>query len=275
MRSKLFILGALLALGIQTAHAKPALDHVIATNTINCGYVEYHPALTSKDGVWQGFNADILSEVARKLELKHEFKTATGWATVVADLEAGKFDMLCSGFWVHPNVGKFALFSRPIMYQPVFVVARADDKRFNEKTNLNEEKFKMVALDGDNPVNIAAADFPKAQVLALPNMTDFSQVLVNVADAKADFTIVDAYTFGAYNKTNPGRLKIVTPAAPSRVYPVAYVFKKEDVVFRDAVNAALEEMILDGTMNRILGKYDDFPLSYYRPALPYTNPYKR
>lgn len=273
------LLGLSISIGLvlcaATANAKPLLDRVNATNSIRCGYLEYYPALThdAASDTWKGFNADIIKAIASKLELKYEFSTATGWATVVEDLHAGKFDMLCSGFWVHPNVGKFALFSKPFMYQPVFVIARANDTRFNEKTNLNDPALKMVALDGDNPVNIAAADFPRAQVMTLPNMTDFSQVLVNVADAKADFTIVDAYTFGAYNKNNPGKLRIVDPKHPVRVYPVSYVFGKDDIVFRDAVNAALDELILDGSINKILDKYDDFPFSYYRPSVPFTSPY--
>lgn len=131
----------------------------------------------------------------------------------------------------------------------------------------------MVAMDGDNPIHIAHSDFPKAQIMALPNMTDFSQVLVNVATGKADFTIVDAFTFGTYNKNNSGKLKIVSPDKPIRIYPVSYVFSAEDALFRDAFDAALSELILDGTIDRIMDKYDQFPNTYYRAVLPYKNPY--
>lgn len=257
------------------AQAAESLTHINQTQTIRCGYVEYLPALNKDmtDNTWHGFDYDIVQAVANRLELKADYATPTGWATVVADLNANKFDMLCSGFWVHPNVGKFALFSRPAFYQPVFVVARADDARFSAQTNLNDEHIKMVALEGDNPVNIAKADFPKAQTLILPNMTDFSQVLVNVADGKADFTVVDAVTFGGYNKSNPGKLRIVDPSHPLRTYPVSYVFKAEDGVFRDAFNAALDELILDGTVDRIFDKYDVFPNGYYRATVSYRNPY--
>ncbi|HBM91322.1 MAG TPA: hypothetical protein DD400_05565 [Rhodospirillaceae bacterium] len=215
----------------------------------------------------------MVKAIGNRLELEVKFDVPTGWGTIVADLNAKKFDMLCSGFWVHPNVGKFALFTRPVFFQPVFVVSRADDKRFSKTTNLNDKELTMVALDGDNPVNIAKADFPKAKILTLPNMTDFSQVLINVSGSKADFTIVDAVTFGVFNKNNPGKLKIVTPENPIRIYPVSYVVSAEDVVFRDAINAALDELILDGTIDRIFDKYDVYPNSYYRAVVPYRNPY--
>ena len=51
-------------------------------------------------------------------------------------------------------------------------------------------------------------------------------------------------------------------------------FANEDVVLRDAVNAALDEMILDGTLDNIFDKYDAFPNAYYRATVSYTNPYK-
>lgn len=273
---KIFILtSALLVLFCANVHAEPNLNRVNKTNTLRCGYVPYPPSLTKdmKTGEWSGFDYEIVKTIADRLQLDVEYAVETGWATVVPDLKSKKFDMLCSGYWVHPNVGKFALFSRPAFFQPVFVVARADDQRFNKNQNLNDAKLTMVALDGDNPVNIAKADFPLTKVFTLPNMTDFSQVLVNVVNKKADFTIVDAVTFGRYNKNNPGKLKIVATDKPIRVYPVSYVFSEEDIVFRDAVNAALDEMILDGTVDRIFDKYDAFPNAYYRATIAYKNPH--
>lgn len=259
-----------------TSHAEPALNQVNKTNTMRCGYYEYEPALTKdmKTNEWRGFDYDIVKAVADRLQLKIEHTTPTGFATVVSDLNARKFDVFCTGFWVHPNVGKFAIFSRPAFFQPAFVVARIDEKRFASNTDLNSEKLKMVAMDGDNPIHIAHTDFPEAQVMALPNMTDFSQVLVNVANGKADFTIVDAFTFGTYNKNNPGKLKILSPDKPIRIYPVSYVFSSEDAQFRDAFDAALNELILDGTIDRIMDKYDQFDNTYYRAVLPYKNPYQ-
>lgn len=253
------------------AHAAPAIEHVNKTNALRCGYVEYAPAITKdlKTGQWSGFDYEIVQALSDRLQLKPEFTVPTGWATVVADLDAKKFDMLCTGFWVHPNVGKFAYFSRPIFYQPILLVTRADEMRINSKADLNDAKLKMVALDGDNPVYIAKVDFPKAQTLILPNMTDFSQVLVNVVNKKADFTFVDGYTFGTYNMNNPGKLKVVAPEDPVRIYPVSYVFGKEDSLLRDAVNAALDEMILDGTLSRIMNKFAIYPNTYYNAEITY------
>lgn len=271
----LTLLAILSILPTKSAEAG-ALARVNSTNRLLCGYVSYAPALTKNltTGVWEGFNADILQAVGKRLDLAVEFKVETGWATVATDLAAGKFDMLCSGFWVHPNVGKYALFSRPFMFQPVFLVARADDARFDGPLNLNDPLLTMSALDGDNPVNIAQADFPKAKIMTLPNLTDFSEVLVSVATKKADFTLVDAATFGAFDRYNKGKLRLVHVDKPVRIYPVSYAFAADDVTLRDAVNAALDEMILDGSMDKIFDKYNEFPHAYYRAVVPFKNTYE-
>lgn len=268
---------ALLFSGMPRAEAGPALDRVNKTNTLRCGYIEYSPALVRdmKTNTWSGFDYEIIKAVGERLELNVEYAATTGWGTVAADLNAGKFDAMCSLFWVHPNVGKFALFTRPAVFQPVFIISRANDARFNDKTNLNDSKLKMVALDGDNPFNIAKVDFPLAQTLALPTMTDFTQVLINVADGKADFTIADAATFGIYNKNNPGKLKISAPQHPIRVYPTGYVFGSGEEQLRDAFNAALDELILDGTIDRIFDQYDKYQNAYYRAVVPFKNPYTK
>lgn len=275
---RFFALAMLAVLAVtRAASAAPMLPQVDKTGTIRCGYIEYVPALSKnlETGQFEGFDYDMVQAIASRLGLKVEYTAPTGWGNVAADLRAGKYDMLCSGFWVHANMGKYVLFSRPFFYQPVFVVGRKDDTRLGDASaaSLNTPDLSMVGLEGDNPIEIAHTDFPQAKVIELPGMTDFSQVLVNVADKKADFTIVDAVTFGNYDEHNPGRLTIVNPEKPLRTYPVAYAFGSEDSQFRDAVNYAIEELILDGTVDRIFDRYDRLPYSYYRAVVPYRDTY--
>src|SRR5690606_38761115 len=122
--------------------------------------------------------------------------------------------------------------------------------------SVNKENVKIAALDGDNPVFIAKADFPKAKVVELPDLTDIGQTLVNVENGKADLTIVDRHTFGIYNDNNPGKLKIVQADRPVRIYPASFAFAPEDYLLRDAVSSALDELLLDGTTARSRKKYE-------------------
>jgi ABC-type amino acid transport substrate-binding protein len=275
MLKQLLIAGFSLYLATgQTALANN-LDNVLKTNTINCGYVPYAPAMMKnlKTNQWEGFDYEVMQAVVGRLLLKTNYSTTTGWSTIPTDLNMGKFDMLCSGYWVNPKTAKFVLFSRPFYFQPVYLVARANDTRFVSKEIINNKHIKIAVIESDNPVFIANTDFPQAKLFELPNMTDFSQVLESVATKKADITIVDANTFGLYNKTNPNKLKMLFTNAPVRIYPTAFAFAQNNHGLREAVNAALDELILDGTIDKIFDKYEQFPHSVYRARLNYHNPY--
>jgi len=254
-----------------TAQAGSTMERIIKDGIIRCGYVTYEPGMhkDTATGQLSGYDYDATQAVADRLDIKVTYPVETGWGTFTADLKSKKFDVLCGGSWVNPKIGKFVLFSRPVRFEPIYLVARADDKRFDKDLSVvNDEKIKIVALDGDNPVFIAKTDFPKAKIVELPDMTDFSQTLVNVEAGKADVTIVDRYTFGTYNDHNPGKLKIVQPNHPIRIYPTSFAFLPEDYQLRDAVNAALDELILDGTISRLNKKYEKYPGVYLDAEVP-------
>jgi ABC-type amino acid transport substrate-binding protein len=208
-----------------------------------------------------------MQAVASCLDVKVTYPVETGWGTFTADLQSHKFDMLCDGDWVNPKIAKFALYSRPLHFESLYVIARANDRRFDKDLSaVNDDKIKLVSLEGDNPVYIAKSDFPKTKVTEFPDMTDLSQTLVEVETGKADVTIVDKYTFGTYNDHNPGKLKMV--GKPIRIYPTSFVFLPEDYQLRDAVNAALDELILDGTMARLNKKYEKYPGAFMDAEVP-------
>ena len=268
MKKFLFVCMILLASGAQ---AGDTIDRILKNNAINCGYVTFVPNLVkdSATSKYSGFDYELMNAVANLLDTKANFKTEGGWGTIPEDLRAKKYDMLCVLNWQNPKIAKFVLYSRPVYYQPVFLVARANDTRFDtDKAVINDAKVKVVVVDGDSPMMIAKNDFPKAKITELPPTTDFSQVFVNVADGKGDVTISDKYSFEDYNEHNPGKLKIVQPQNPIRIYPGSYAFAPDDYVLQGAVNSALDALILDGTVHRLIKKYEKYPGVYYDAEVP-------
>ncbi len=271
-----YILIILFFLLSSPVYAGEIFEAVKKAGKLRCAYVTFDPALVKdpNTGALSGYDFDIMNAVADRLQLEVEFSTPTGWATFATDLETGKADMLCNSYWINPKTAKFSLFARPHYYQPVFIVARAEDTRFDHSLQaINSPEISIVALDGDNPVFISKSDFPNAEIKTLPNLTAFTQVLVEVATGKADVTMVDANTFGAYNASNPDKLKIVQINNPVRIYQSGFAFKSDEFQMRDAVSLALDELILDGTIDRILDQYEQYDHALYRVEIPYRNPY--
>ena len=71
---------------------------------------------------------------------------------------------------------------------------------------------------------------------------------------------------------NPGTLTDIDPDNPVRVFPNAYAFKLGEVKFQEMLNGALDEMIDDGTMEKLIRKYEHHPDEFYRVAKPYAIP---
>lgn len=249
------------------AGATDSLTKAQIGQTLDCGYVSYPPALVkdAKTGEWNGFDRDFIADIVRRLKAGYAYKYESNWGTVPEDLKTGKYDVLCSTYWISSEKAKFVLFTRPLYYQPIFIVTRANDTRFDKDlSKLNDPKVTMVALEGDVPVGVIQNDYPKAKLMTLPGVTSkYSDTMLWVADGKADAGIMDVSEFYNYNKNNPGKLKLTALDKPVRLFPVSFVLKQSDVALWHAFNMAIEEMQLDGTLERIMRKYIHAPHAFY------------
>ena len=131
----------------------------------------------------------------------------------------------------------------------------------------------MVTIDGETSQVIAAQKFPDAKTLQLPQLTDVSQLFVNVADGKADMTFQEASTAFQYMKNNPGKIKNASPARPIVVYGNHMMVKKGEFMFKTAIDNAMTELLSNGFIDDTISKYEkDFPGGFYRVAVPYIVP---
>ncbi|MDR3425404.1 MAG: transporter substrate-binding domain-containing protein [Alphaproteobacteria bacterium] len=260
--------------GEKAAARETAYERVIRTQTLRCGYIPTTPNFIYKDpntGSLSGVDYEITEALGRKMGLKIVWAEETGWATMVPALNASRFDAVCNAAWVNPNVAKEAYYARPYYYQPTFVVVRANDNRFDkDRDALNAPEVSIASMDGDNPRFVAQEDFPKAKVYPLPDMAGDSMVMESVATGKADATFEDANDFGDYDKHNPNKLKLVQLDKPVRIYPVAFVLPMGDDKLRGMINAAFDEMIYSGQVDKIMQRYDLYPNSYIPIERPHT-----
>lgn len=256
----------LIFLTMGAAHAGPATDKAQIGKTLNCGYVPYEPALVkdAKTDTWSGFDADFIKAAAARMHVTTQFASETNWGQLFEDLKARKFDMLCSTSWVNAEKAKYALYTKPLYYQPVLMIVRADDKRFDGKPDAaNDPKVKFVALDGDAPVSIIHSDFPKAELMTLPQIQSYNDTFLTVATGKADALIGDASAFGLFNASNPGKLRMINTSKPIRIFPTTFVVASDEIQLWHAFNAAIDEMALDGTLEKLMRPYVKYPHAYY------------
>ncbi len=247
-------------------------DRVMQAGEIRCGYAMWAPALYKdvKADKITGIFYELMNEVGNRLDLKVVWAEESGWGTIVEGLNLGRYDMICAPLGHSSARAKFIAFGIPVFYTPMYGVVRLDDVRFDKDINkLNSEDYKIAVLDGELSSVTARQVFPEADTISLPQMNDYSGLLKEVEGNKADITLVEPSVFRTYEKTNPDKLKILDGGEPVNIFPVSVGFSRGDVEFKNMINVTLQELMNDGTAERMIQKYEEFPEAFVRPSKPY------
>lgn len=259
MIKKFLIALLVLFTGTQAAFAESAYERVMKSGTLRCGYALYAPML-SKDpntGEMSGIAAEVINAVAKSLSLKIEWTSEFGFATSVTDLQSGRFDVTCIGFWRLPLEAKHLTYTMPFVYSQMNLYVRNDDKRFDKNKNLiNDPTVKIISADGQMSSAVARTEFPKAQLVELPNMTPLSQQIEDVVAGKADVFMSENGAAIEYMNKNPGKIRKVPTDGPLRVYQNTFAMNMGENDLKTMLDSALIDVIENGEMDRILKKYD-------------------
>lgn len=249
-------------------------NRVLSSGTIRAGYITYAP-VAIKDpntGKLSGIFVDALEEIGRRLNLKVEWVEEVGYGNMFEGLQADRYDILGSGLWRNATRGKAAYFSEPLFFNAIRVWVRADEKRFTDLQSLNSPDVRIAVQDAAIEDIIAKSDFPKAQRVSIPQLDQWSENLMNITSGKADATFAELGVITPFLKQNPGTLKELNVGRPIRVFASSFAFKMGDNEFKSMIDSAVEEIINDGTMDKILQKYETAPGEQLRTAPSYAFP---
>lgn len=254
---KRFLLALLLALLPLAAHAadqpETAFARVMRTNTIRCAYWSMQP-LSYKDpnsGELKGFAIKLFEDLASRLSLKVDWVEEVNFATMMAGLDANRYDAICSGAWLSADRARVMEYTWPYLYSSVMTIVRADDHRFDgDLVSINNKEVR-VSMQDNLSARLANQIFPLAQKVQLPDMADPSMAFLDAATGKVDVVLSDAGDFQHYNQNNPGKLRMIHTDSPLQVYPWVIPVRKGEHDLASMINGALAEMIYNGDIQRI------------------------
>jgi polar amino acid transport system substrate-binding protein len=217
-----------------------------------------------------GIFYDVVQGAAKKLGLEVSWTDEVGYGEMIQGLDAHRYDIVGSGVWINGARGKDADFTIPVYYDSVFAYTRKDDTRFdNDRSLLNSPAYIISTMDGELAASIAATDFPQARTSALPQSTDFTQMILNVVNHKADVVFLALAPAELYKVQNPGSIRVIPWDRPLRVFPVAILLPKGSYELKQSFDYALIEMLTNGEVEAILKKYEKVANSFTRTAPPY------
>ncbi|MFZ2619404.1 MAG: transporter substrate-binding domain-containing protein [Alphaproteobacteria bacterium] len=259
--------------GAGVTAKETAYERVMRTGVLRCGYNMWPPAvmLDANTGKVSGIVPDLVEYAVKALNLKVEWVEQAAWGNFPQDLKNGRFDAMCAGAWETKEAAPHVTYTRAVFYNPVFPFVRVDDHRFDADLRvLNSPHYKIATIDGAMTDIIAQEDFPLAGRVSLPQLSDNSQAILNVVLGKADVVFNETSVMNDYMKKNPGQLRMVG-TVPHRAFAspllAAYITEAELIRMFDTV---LSEMHLQGTVQRIVDKYEPDQRVFIPVAKPYA-----
>jgi ABC-type amino acid transport substrate-binding protein len=242
-----------------------AYDRIMRTGIIRCGYMDWMPAI-GKDpntGQIRGIVYEVAEALAAAAELKIEWAEEINVGTYMQDLNNGRYDMECAGGWPNTVRGKHIYYSRPFAFFPLVPFVRAGDTRFDAGIEtLKQPGITAAVVDGDTNQIFRRAAYPDMKELTLPQLASVSDYLLAVASGKADITFGDYVGGVLFLQNNPGKLRALPYHL--RLVPQSFSFASGEDKLKNMMDAALLQLMADGTIGRILDKYETVPGLFVR-----------
>ena len=248
------LLAVMMVLSLAACGAKteaPAAKNEAAFTTIESGKLimstnaAFPPyEMVADDGSFEGIDVEVAGAIAQKLGLELVIDDMDFDAALLA-VQQGKSDMVMAGVTVTEDRQMVMNFSDSYATGvQVIIVNEGSDVTID---NLAE---KMIGTQRATTGYIyASGDYGEDHVTAYDNGASAVQALIN---GQVDCVIIDSAPAEAFVAANAG-LTILDTEYVTEDYAIGVA--KGNTALLDAINAALVELIEDGTVQAIVDKY--------------------
>jgi len=198
-------------------------------------------------GEAKGWDYDTVNEICKRINCVPEFKEAA-WDGIFPAMQAGEYDLLADGVTITDERAKIVDFSIPYVTIGQVLLVRADETGTVEDFKANDDKLVGTQIGTTNEI-VAKKNFPEARV---QSFDDFGGAIVALLSGDVDGVVIDNVTASGFMKENEGKLKILGQLTSDE--QLGFVFPPGSEL-KDAVNAALESMKADGTLDALNKKW--------------------
>jgi polar amino acid transport system substrate-binding protein len=239
-----------------------AFDRVMQKHELHCGYLIYPPNFMVDPNTKQlsGIFYDAVEAMGKELNLKIVWQEEGSYDNLIESLQTGRIDAICSGLWENPAKAAVLDFTEPFFFNELAVYTRAGDMRFDHALEkLNSPDVSFAVIEGAMADQIAKSDYPLAKRHALPPLSDFPQLLMEVSSNKSDVTISATHEILTYDQNNQSKLRKVETDKPFRVFPNVIFVKKGETNLQNMLNSALHQIRYTGKLDTIIRAYEKQP----------------
>lgn len=268
------ILGVLAVLATVAAFAAPVAaagvvdpiaklpDAIKRTRVLRVGSQQTYPPIEFRNvrsGEVVGLSADLLGEIARRLQLRLEW-VQSDYGALITGAKAGRFDLVSGGISDQPEREKELDFVNYMMAGTgiLCLIERAGDFRTIEDFSGRKVAFTFGAKKVEAAVKeasdaLVAAGKEPIGIVMLPNTSDAKMQL----DLKrVDGYLNETFTLAYLSKQTPATYAMVQDGRYVLTHLVtSWGFTKQNEDLRDAVRIVAQEMLEDGFFEHVAEKW--------------------
>ena len=236
----------------QTEAAAASFTTIVPGKLVMSTNASFPPyEMVAADGSLEGIDIDVAAAIAQKLGLELQIDNM-GFDACILAVQQGKSDICMAGLTITPERSAVMDFTDTYAngVQVVIVAANSDIQTLDDLAN-----DKMIGTQMGTTGYIYCSDtvenggYGEDHVVPYDDGAAAIQALLK---GQIDAVVIDNMPAQEYVAANPG-LKILDMEYANEDYAIGVA--KGNTALLDAVNAALNELIADGTVQSIVDKY--------------------
>ena len=211
-----------------------------------------------------GYEKEMVDALAQAMGRRAEF-VPSDWETLVPSLQRRSFDVIVNGLEPTGDRAQQILFSNPYYIFQLQLTVRRDDDRIK---SLDDCKNRRVGTLG----NTAASRLLEQQGIQYINYQDPVGAYRDLELRRIDAVVMDVPAEAFYARGNPNLKPAGAPF--TRGYYVIGL-RKGDEALKSEIDAAINKIIFDGTLETILkkwGLWNDAQVEFQAPIRAGTQP---
>ena len=243
--------------GTEAANASDEADRKQLIVGFDAEYPPY--GYMDDNGEYVGFDLDLAKEVCDRngWEL---VKQPIDWDSKDMELNSGSIDCIWNGFTMTGREDDYT-WSEPYVDNSIVIVVSAD----SDISSLSDLAGKVVVTQADSSALAALTDDSEdnadnlalaASFADLQQVADYNTAFMNLESGAVDAIAVDIGVAKYQVNSRGDAFKMLDEKVSSEQYAVG--FKKGNTTLRDKVQATLDEMQADGTVDKIAANYADY-----------------
>lgn len=205
--------------------------------------------MLDEEGNGIGYDYDFFEELCKKANCVPVFEEFA-WEGMFEAAQAGEFDVTMDGITITLERSKIVTYSDPIIEYGMVLLVRADEEEIKDSETLAALTDTLLGTQ------LGTTNEKKCLEIAGEERTksfaDFPTAVTALMAGDVDCVPIDEVAAIGFMRENPGELKIVGERLTAELLGLVMPPESEIQV---AVNAALDEMWADGTMDALYEKW--------------------